>query len=271
MSFFFSNFYVLLDYWVDTRCEDTHPLATLEMKMHCNPYLYNMEQQIQYLGNDHLNEALITNNIGITPGVGIRVPRHYTRDGVPSRERGKAFLNYLKHSGVGSMAPKHTAIYFYDENSEPLGHVLPPIQVKRKILNQYIKMYHKFQTNREHTCGHEEEEKTHKKPRICNFNEAKENFVKQAGHNAKIIPFEVIGHMSPKPFVTKVDKFVDVQGNIEMDDVDAVRLSFCFHRKRHSCQRCCALEPTQELFAAHSTDFQQVVRLLSSNTYYIFC
>ena len=304
--------YLLLDFWVDTRVKEEHPLGFLEMEMHANPVIFDREEQIKLLGEDHFktgDEPMILNRIGITPGIGRRAPRLYTRNGLVSRERGQAFLNYLKHSGVGEMSPKHTALYFHDENSEVLGHVLPPIQVKRHVLDRWIRLYHQYMFNRAHTCiGHPEDvgekvknpsrnkKKTDekelskrekkklrkkkqprwefyggKKRNHYHFDTVKKHFVAQAGHDPKMVPFEAIGHMSGRPLVLGGEKYADVQGNIKMADVDAKRAEFCFHRIPHDCQRCCALEPAQELFAARSTDQQFVVRLLSSNTQAICC
>ena len=156
---------MILDVWVDKRSnhDKQHPLASLELEMHSNSMIIDRSKQIRILGREHFltgAEDIVADNIGITPGLGHRSPRIYPRKRQPhlkERKRIKAFLNYLKNSGVGNMMPKHTALYFHDEKSEPLAHVLPPIQVKRHVLDRWIRIYHQYMFCKPHTCiGHDE-------------------------------------------------------------------------------------------------------------------
>ena len=251
----FRSIFLVLDYWVDTREEEIHPLLALERQLSEESVYLDEVNQIEVLGEQVLDmNAPVYDSIGIIDGMPSRIPRLYNRD--ITQERASAFLNYLIYKGVGEMKPKHTALYFADQKLEPFYQVLPPIQTHRHALDRWARHYHQILfAQTQHTCsptGPYPFLDNGKQKMSCELSTFKRRLVGAAGHNPSRIPFEHMAHFEN----------VGAQGMLttEIEWEESQRLEFCFHRNAHNCARCCATDPVQEFFVARTEDHPFLAR-----------
>ena len=248
---------MVLDYWVDKRDDpETHPIRRL---VRLSEVVLDPSTQKQLLGE---GSPTVFDNIGILDHDHDRLPRLCKA----SEERSRAFLRYLEYMGVGAQRPKHTALYFADRQLEPFAQVFPPIQTPRHALDRWARHYHQMLFIPQHTCSSNKDflqqlayEECGQKKRSCHLDTLKKRFVAAAGHDPNVVPFEAMAHT--ESYYTWTDGYqsgyADVQGMLGSSS--STRKILCFHRKAHTCLRCCALDPVQELFVARTSDAELVV------------